>query len=64
MKGGKGAMFANAQGIKNLMSQYDKDGDYIDPTTGLFPYCIPYYHKKTTVFDKKFAGFFLCGNKI
>lgn len=35
MKGGNGAMFANVQGIKNLMSQYDQDGDYIDPTTGL-----------------------------
>lgn len=35
MKNGNGAMFANVQGIKNLMSQYDKDGDYINPTTGL-----------------------------
>lgn len=35
MKGGNSSMFANVQGIKNLMSQYDKDGDYIDPTTGL-----------------------------
>lgn len=35
MKNGNGAMFTNIQGIKNLMSQYDKDGDYIDPTTGL-----------------------------
>ena len=35
MKSGNGAMYANIQGIKNLMSQYDKDGDYIDPTTGL-----------------------------
>ena len=33
-KSGNGAMYANIQGIKNLMSQYDKDGDYIDPTTG------------------------------
>ena len=24
-----------SQAIKNLMSHYDKDGDYIDPTTGL-----------------------------
>ena len=32
---GSGAMFTNVQAIKNLMSQYDKDGDYIDPTTGL-----------------------------
>lgn len=30
-----GAMYANIQGIKNLMKSYDKDGDYIDPTTGL-----------------------------
>ena len=35
MKNGSGAMYANVQGIKNLMSQYDADGDYIDPTTGL-----------------------------
>ena len=28
-------MYANIQGIKNLMKSYDKDGDYIDPTTGL-----------------------------
>ncbi len=32
---GSSAMFTNVQAIKNLMSQYDKDGDYIDPTTGL-----------------------------
>lgn len=30
-----GSMYANIQGIKNLMKSYDKDGDYIDPTTGL-----------------------------
>ncbi len=35
MKNGNGMMYANIQGIKNLMSQYDEDGDYIDPTTGL-----------------------------
>lgn len=35
MKNGNGAMYANVQGIKNLMSQYDADGDYIDPTTSL-----------------------------
>lgn len=35
MKNGNGAMYANMQSIKNLMSQYDADGDYIDPTTGL-----------------------------
>ena len=34
-KNGNGAMFTNVQAIKNLMSQYDKDGDYIDPTMGL-----------------------------
>ncbi len=32
---GSSEMFTNVQAIKNLMSQYDKDGDYIDPTTGL-----------------------------
>ena len=32
---GSGSMFTNVQAIKNLMSHYDKDGDYIDPTTGL-----------------------------
>ena len=32
---GSGAMFTNVQAIKNLMKNYDKDGDYIDPTTGL-----------------------------
>lgn len=35
MKNGNGMMYANIQEIKNLMSQYDEDGDYIDPTTGL-----------------------------
>lgn len=30
-----GAMYTNIQCIKNLMKSYDKDGDYIDPTTGL-----------------------------
>lgn len=35
MKHGNGAMFTNPQAIKNLMKNYDKDGDYIDPTTGL-----------------------------
>lgn len=33
--GGSGAGYTNIQAIKNLMSQYDKDGDYINPTTGL-----------------------------
>lgn len=30
-----GMMYTNIQAIKNQMSQYDADGDYIDPTTGL-----------------------------
>lgn len=29
---GSSGMFTNVQAIKNLMNQYDKDGDYIDPT--------------------------------
>lgn len=33
-RGGAGA-YVSIQGIKNLMSSYDEDGDYIDPTTGL-----------------------------
>lgn len=35
MKNGNGAMYTNPQAIKNLMKNYDKDGDYIDPITGL-----------------------------
>ena len=35
MKAGNGAMYTNIQCIKNSMKCYDKDGDYIDPTTGL-----------------------------
>lgn len=35
MKNGNGAMYTNVQAIKNLMSQYDKHGDWIDPNTGL-----------------------------
>lgn len=31
----KGVGYTNVQAIKNQMSQYDKDGDYINPTTGL-----------------------------
>ena len=34
-KNGNGFMFTNVQAIKNSMQCYDKDGDYIDPTTGL-----------------------------
>ena len=30
-----GTMYTNVQAIKNLMKQYDKDGNYIDPSTGL-----------------------------
>lgn len=35
MKNGNGAMYTNIQAIQNSMKSYDKDGDYIDPTTGL-----------------------------
>lgn len=35
MKNGNGAMYTNPQAIKNLMKSYDKDGDYINPRTGL-----------------------------
>lgn len=35
MSNANGTMYTNIQGIKNLMKNYDKDGDYIDPTTGL-----------------------------
>ena len=35
MKAGNGAMYTNIQCIQNSMKSYDKDGDYIDPTTGL-----------------------------
>lgn len=35
MKNGNGAMYTNVTAIKNLMSQYDKNGDWVDPTTGL-----------------------------
>lgn len=35
MQNGNGAMFTNVQAIKNSMKCYDRDGDYIDPTTGL-----------------------------
>lgn len=35
MKSGNGAMYTNIQAIQNSMKSYDKDGDYIDPTTGL-----------------------------
>lgn len=32
---GNGAMYTNPQAIKNLMKNYDEDGDYISPVTGL-----------------------------
>ena len=35
MSNANGAMYTNVQAIKNLMQNYDKDGDFIDPTTGL-----------------------------
>lgn len=35
MRNGNGAMYTNIQAIQNLIKSYDKDGDYIDPTTGL-----------------------------
>lgn len=35
MSNANGSMYTNIQSIKNLMKSYDKDGDYIDPTTGL-----------------------------
>lgn len=35
MKVGGGRGIANIQGIKNLMKNYDADGDYISPVTGL-----------------------------
>lgn len=35
MKAGNGMMYTNPQAIKNLMANYDKDGDYIDPVSGL-----------------------------
>lgn len=35
MQNGNGAMYTNIQCIKNSMKSYDKDGDYIEPSTGL-----------------------------
>ena len=32
---GNTAMYTNPTAIKNLMKQYNKDGDWVDPTTGL-----------------------------
>ena len=33
--GATGSMYTNVQAIKNLMKQYNSDGDWVDPTTGL-----------------------------
>lgn len=35
MSNANGAMYTNIQCIKNRMKSYDKDGDHIDPATGL-----------------------------
>lgn len=35
MKNANGAMYTNPLAIKNLMKNYDSDGDWVDPTTGL-----------------------------
>lgn len=35
MKNGDGAMYTNVTAIKNLMKQYDENGDWVDPITGL-----------------------------
>lgn len=35
MKDGNGMMYTNPLAIKNLMKNYDKDGDYISPVIGL-----------------------------
>ena len=35
MSNANGAIYTNIQCIKNRMKSYDKDGDHIDPTTGL-----------------------------
>ena len=35
MSNANGTMYTNIQCIKNRMKSYDKDGDHIDPTTGL-----------------------------
>lgn len=35
MSNANGAMYTNIQSIKNLMKDYDKDGDYINPNSGL-----------------------------
>ncbi|MDE6568907.1 MAG: DUF3879 family protein [Lachnospiraceae bacterium] len=35
MSNANGAMYTNIESIKNLMKDYDKDGDYINPNNGL-----------------------------
>ncbi|MDE6580049.1 MAG: DUF3879 family protein [Ruminiclostridium sp.] len=35
MKNANGAMYTNPLAIKNLMKNYDSDGDWVDPITGL-----------------------------
>ena len=35
MSNANGEMYTNIESIKNLMKSYDRNGDYIDPTTGL-----------------------------
>ncbi len=35
MANSRGVGYTNIQAIKNRMSRYDKDGDYVDPVTGL-----------------------------
>lgn len=35
MEAGQGGGYFSISGLKNRMSRYDKDGDYIDPVTGL-----------------------------
>lgn len=35
MEAGKGGGYFSISGLKNRMRHYDKDGDYIDPVTGL-----------------------------
>lgn len=32
---GSGVGYTNPEAIKNLMKSYDKDGNYLDPVTGL-----------------------------
>ena len=52
MQNANGMMYTNPAAIKNLMKNYDKDGDYISPATGLagmdatdIPNCKRRYYK-------------------